>query len=98
MTLISEHPETRIKELEAQVAALQEQLALYEASSPERVILLRTISEEEAKAEIIGLFATGETLYYSDISERLRIDLPVVVEICRELEAAGAIGVDDDPV
>ena len=98
MTLISEHRDTRIKELEAQVVALQEQLSLNEASSPERVIVLRTISEEEAKAEIIDLFATGETLYYSDISERLRIDLPVVVEICRELEAAGAIGVDDDPV
>ena len=78
MTLISEHRDTRIKELEAQVVALQEQLSLNEASSPERMIVLRTISEEEAKAEIIDLFATGETLYYSDISERLRIDLPVV--------------------
>ena len=62
----------------------------------EKVIVLREITKEEAKREITDLFATEETLYYSDISERLRIDLEMVVEICRELQAAGAIRVDDD--
>ena len=62
----------------------------------EKVIVLREITKEEAKREITDLFATEETLYYSDISERLRIDLEMVVGICRELQAAGAIRVDDD--
>ena len=64
----------------------------------EQVIVLREITREEARAEIIDIFASGETLYYSDISERLRIDLEVVVEICLELQAEGAIRVDDDAV
>ena len=73
-------------------------MARLEENSLETVIVLREITKEEAKAEIIDLFANEETLYYSDISERLRIDLEMVVEICRELKAEGAIRVDDDAV
>ena len=98
MTLISEHQDSTIKELTAHVTTLEEQVARLEACLFEEAIDLREITREEAKAEIVELFATGETLYYSDISERLRIDLPMVVEICRELQAAGAIGVDDHAV
>ena len=35
-------------------------------------------------------------LYYSDISIRLRLDLPLVVEICNELEEEGLIGLHGD--
>ena len=73
-------------------------MARLEEGSEEKVIVLREITAEEAKAEIIELFATGETLYYSDISERLRIDFDMVVDICRELQQEGAIGVDDHAV
>ncbi len=98
MTLVSEQRDSEIRELKARVAALEEQVARLEENSVEKVIILREITKEEAKAEIIDLFATGEILYYSDISERLRIDLEMVVEICRELKAEGAIRVDDDAV
>ena len=47
------------------------------------------------RAEIIDLFATGGTFYYSDIFERLRIDFDMVVDICRELQEEGAIGVEE---
>ena len=77
---------------------MEEQVARLGESSVEKVIVLRGITREEAKAEIIDLFATEETLYYSDISERLGIDLEMVVEICRELKAEGAIRIDDDAV
>ena len=73
-------------------------MARLEEDSVEKVIVLREITVEEARSEIIDLFATGETLYYSDISERLRIDLEMVVDICQELQQEGAIGVDDDAV
>ncbi len=87
-----------IGSLKARVAVLEEQVARLEEAAVEKVIVLREITVEQARSEIIDLFATGETLYYSDISESLRIDLEMVVDICRELQQEGAIGVDDDAV
>ena len=84
--------------MRSHVAALEEQVARLEAIAVGKIIVLREITREEAKAEIVDLFAAGETLYYSDISERLRIDLEMTVTICRELMAEGAIRVDDDAV
>ena len=67
-------------------------MEVLKASVPgEEVIVLRTISRKQAKREIKELFQSGETLYYSDIAERLRIDLPLVVEICQELGSEGEI-------
>ena len=85
-------------QMESRVAALEERVARLEEDSEEKVIVLREITAEEARAEIIELFATGEALYYSDISERLRIDFDMVVDICRALQQEGAIGVDDHAV
>jgi hypothetical protein len=96
--LESAYENAMIMELRARVASLEEQVGRLEENSVEQVIVLREITREEAKTEIIDIFASGETLYYSDISERLRIDLEVVVEICRELQAEGVIRVDDDAV
>ena len=77
--------------------AIEERLANIEATIPkERVVVLREISREEAKAEITKLFSEGKTLYYSDIAEQLRIDLKMVVEICNELQSRGEIKVVDD--
>lgn len=84
---------------ESRIAALEERVARLEEHSAEvKVIELREVTRDEAGAEIINLFATGETLYYSDISERLRIDFDMVVDICCELQQEGAIGVDDHAV
>ncbi len=97
MTLVTEK-QSEIGTLKARVAVLEEQVARLEEDSEVKVIELREVSKEEARAEIIDLFATGETFYYSDIFERLRIDFDMVVDICRELQREGAIGVDDHPV
>lgn len=83
-------------QLESRIAALEERVAhLEEHSADMKVIELREVTKDKARAEIIDLFATGETLYYSDISERLRIDLDLVVDICHELQEEGAIGVEE---
>ena len=83
-------------QLESRIATLEERIASSEGLSAEvKVIELREVTMDEARAEIVNLFATGETLYYSDISERLRIDFDMVADICRELQQEGAIGVDD---
>ncbi|WP_419845315.1 hypothetical protein [Candidatus Poriferisocius sp.] len=84
------------KQLESRIAALEERVAqLEEHSSEVKVIELREVTKEEARAEIIDIFATGETLYYSDIADRLRLDLELVVDICHELQQEGAIGVEE---
>lgn len=58
----------------------------------ERVIVLRTITREEARNEIIKLFQEGGIHDYGEIAETLRLDLPMVVDICNELEREGLIG------
>ena len=88
--------QTEIDELRDRVTTLEEQIETLEEASIEDVIVLRTITREDAETEILALFTAGETLYYSDIAERLRIDLPMVVEICQELRERGEIGIDDD--
>lgn len=81
--------EDRIRRIEAKVAAI-------EAVVPsEKVIILRDITVEQAKKEIRDLFSTGRTVYYSDIAQELGISLQLVVEICKQLQAAGDIAVDD---
>ena len=81
--------------LRERIRAVEERLANIEAALPkERVIILRDISKEEAKQEIRTLFSTGQTLYYSDIAEELRLDLEMVVDICNELQESGEISID----
>jgi dCTP deaminase len=59
-----------------------------------KTIVLRAITKDEARREILDLFRSkgSETLFYSDISEQLQLDLEMVVELCHELEQEGKIG------
>jgi DNA-binding Lrp family transcriptional regulator len=88
--------EVEVARLRVRVVALEKVVdALRSVSSDSGdVIVLRTISRERARQEIRDLFEAGETHYYSDIAERLRIDLPTVVEICNELIEEGDIEID----
>jgi probable addiction module antidote protein len=54
--------------------------------SPAEEICYRTISREEAQGEIVELLAAQPDLCYDDISDRLRIEMEIVVEICLGLE------------
>jgi len=69
---------------------------LLELEAKEKVIVLKEITEEEAREEIRQLFAGGRTLYYSDIVKELKLDLKTVVELCNELQERGEIKVDAD--
>lgn len=78
------------------IESLEERFSNIEAPLPsEKVILLREISKKEAKKEIRKLFSEGQILYYSDIAEKLGLDLQLVVDICNELQKEGKIKVDD---
>jgi hypothetical protein len=59
-----------------------------------QTVVLRSIPREEAKKEILDLYKQSKaSLFYSDMAERLALDLEVVLELCTELENEGEIGV-----
>jgi len=60
-----------------------------------KTIILREIPKEQARHEISQLFATGRTLYYSDIAKELKLDLELVVNICDELLDEGEININE---
>ena len=80
----------RIGDLETQVDSLRREVSrLSEASS--KSVILRAMTQDEARAEILSIFRSGRTLYYSDIVQELGIDIDQVVEVCEELESEGRI-------
>ena len=82
--------------LQQEIEQIIQRLSELEERIPEeKVIVLREISREQAKQEIQQLFSDGRTLYYSDIAEELRLDLQLVVDVCRELEEGGEVKVDE---
>jgi DNA-binding CsgD family transcriptional regulator len=79
------------------IDSFEERLTRIESSLPsEKVILLREISKKDAEKEICKLFSEGKVLYYSDIAEKLGLDLKTVVDICSKLQKRGEIKVDDN--
>lgn len=74
----------------------QRLVELENRDSSGKVTVLRDITREEAKKEIRQLFTSGRTLYYSDITEELKLDLKLVVDICREFQENKEIGIDED--
>jgi dCTP deaminase len=76
-------------------ALLTEMKKLVEHIVGERTstVILRSLSRDQAKQEIVDLFrSTTGPLFYSDIAERLQMDLEQVLEITHELEREGVIG------
>lgn len=75
---------------------LREMKTLVEHILGERVqtVVLRLIPRDQAKKEILDLYKESKVpLFYSDVAERLALDLEVVLELCTELENEGKIGV-----
>jgi Mn-dependent DtxR family transcriptional regulator len=84
----------RLARTEAKVRSLERELAALRTNGAvEDVVVLRQVDRGQAKREIRELFQRGETLYYSEIADRLRLDIEVVVEVCRELMDEGEIEV-----
>jgi len=90
MTVENRSLRRRVEELDARVRQLEEQMPR------STVVVLRELTRPEALGEIKALFATGRVLYYSDVARELRLDLPLVVELCEELRQRGEIEVNGD--
>ena len=87
---------SEIEQVRSDLEQTKQKVAELERRMPEgKVIVLREISREQAKQEIQQLFSSGRTLYYSDIAEELRLDLELVVDVCRELEESGEVKVEE---
>ena len=96
--LESAYENAMIMELRARVASLEEQVGRLEENSVEQIIVLREITREEAKTEIIDIFALGRNPVLLRHLRTAANRPGSVVEICRELQAEGVIRVDDDAV
>jgi len=80
----------RIASLERRLASLTRKVQRL-SSVQNGAVELRRLTKDQARAEIMELFQSGGPLYYSDIVQRLGIDIEDVIEICRELEDEGRI-------
>ena len=87
-----------LEEVTNRLADLEQEMEAIKATQAEEIIVLRSISEEEAKKEIREIFESGDILFYSEIATRLKLDLSLVVELCQELIHEGDIEVHDDSV
>ena len=86
---VSEDPDLSFATLSRIAHALGMKLTATKADPPPEEICYRTVSEEEAQGEILDLLASEPDLCYDDISDRLRIELEMVVDICLKLDNEG---------
>ena len=91
---LSEDPSLSFATLSRIAHALGMTLTATKADPPPEEICYRTVSKEEAQGEILELLGVEPDLCYDDISDRLRIEMEMVVDICIELEERGVIGAD----
>ena len=91
---LSEDPDLSFATLSCIAHALGMRLTATTANPPPEEICYRTVSREDAQGEILDLLAEEPDLCYDDISDRLRIEMEMVVDICIQLEDEGVIKVD----
>lgn len=86
--------EKELSDLRERVRVLEEQIAAIAERHDSELIVLRTLSRDEAKTEILKLFQekASEVLDYGIIAQALHLDLQIVVDICNELEKEALIG------
>jgi len=91
---LSEDPSLSFATVSRIAIALGLKLTTTAADPPPEEIIYRALSREEAQGEILDLLAVEPDLCYDDISDKLRIEMEIVVDICIELEDEGVIKVD----
>lgn len=80
--------------LRREINTLRMRISTIEERMPEqKTIVMRSIPMEQAKEEIKALFNSGGEYYYSEIAQALGLSLKTVVDICREMQENGEIGI-----
>ena len=91
---LSEGPGLSFATLSRIARAMGMKLTATTADPPPEEICYRTVSKEEAQGEILALLAAEPDLCYDDISDKLRIEMEMVVGICIELVDEEVLKVD----
>ena len=91
---LSDDPSLSFATLSRIVHGFGMKLTVTTVEAPPEEICYRTVSKDEAQGEILNLLASEPELCYDDISDRLRIAMEIVVDICIELDDAGVIKAD----
>ena len=83
--------ERMIEKIDHRIDELVERRNIEAGEATEEVIILGSITREEAKKEMLDLLDKNNKLDYGEIAEKLRLDLEQVVEIVEELEKEGKV-------
>lgn len=84
-----------LRDLGSRVAKLESDLETLTQEESQEIIALREIDDASAEEEIRQLYkSSGQTLYFSDISSQLRLEIRQVVRICKSLLDSGYITED----
>jgi hypothetical protein len=77
--------------IDKELSDLRARVEALEASLSEHVVVLRELSRDDAKRELIEFFRTHETAYPSDAAGELRLDAETVRDLCAELARDGVL-------
>ena len=83
----------KLKKMESNMAALQGRIKTLEdqLGSQGELVVLREISRDDAKLEILKYFEHNPNAYPSDAAIALHLDAGVVRELCEELVGEGRL-------
>lgn len=87
-TKVSLEPE--FEELTKELGSLRERITALEEQSI-KTIVIREISEAQARAELLEYFQSHPNTYPSDAATELRLDAAVVRDLCQELAEEGRL-------
>ena len=82
--------------LSARVAELERELESARNTESDNIIVLRDITKEQARKEILEAFRVREPLDYVDLADTLTLDLSLILEVCDDLMEEGVIVFNDD--
>ena len=81
----------QVEDLSARVIELEREAEAARDTESDNVIVLRDISKEQARKEIVEAFEAEEPLDHADLAEALRLEISLVVEVCNELIDEGLV-------
>lgn len=82
--------------LTARVVELEQEAEANRTAQSADTIMIREISKEQARKEIIHAFESGQPLDHVDLADELSLEISLVFEICNELIEEGVVVFYDD--
>ena len=82
--------------LTARVVELEQEAEANKTAQSADVIMIREISKEQAREEIIHAFESGQPLDHADLADELSLEISLVFEVCNQLIEEGVVVFYDD--